>query len=173
VKELIILIFIFIFIALIISCARKDSDKGNVGQFEGAFSYEKRVLLDMIDILKRYNARILEAATTEEMTRANEEFSDKLEIFNPEIIFVTKKHPDWGENPPEEMKTIIEEYLKANEEFNAISMDLVKIKVQAHPDDEKFIRSYERLKYITTHEKEGDSDGDGDSDGGDADKSDG
>ena len=149
-KRLIILGFIII--TIFTGCSGKKNDPVDIGQFEGTFAYEKRVLLDMIDILKRYNARVLQASTTEEITKANEEFCDKLEILNPEITFVAKKHPDWEKKPPGELKTIIQEYINANREFGTMSFDIVTNKVESHPEDEDLLRSYERLKYITTPE---------------------
>ncbi|MBN2440794.1 MAG: hypothetical protein JXJ04_05595 [Spirochaetales bacterium] len=147
------IILSLIVLSLFSGCSRKADNKGNGGQFEGAFAYEKRVILDLIDVLQRYNSRIFQASTTEEMTKANDELSDKLEVLNPEILFVTEKHPDWGKNPPEELKTMIQKYLNANQDFGTMSLDLVKLKIESNPDDDELIRSFERLKDITKRDK--------------------
>ncbi|MBN2534436.1 MAG: hypothetical protein JXB88_16240 [Spirochaetales bacterium] len=117
---------------------------------EGVFAYEKRVLLDMIDILERYNNKVFYADTPEKIAETTEEFCNKYEVLKPEIVFVTKKYPDWEQNPPGEMESIIKKYINANRNFLTMSLEIIKNNAEKYPDNEELIRSYERLKYFTT-----------------------
>jgi hypothetical protein len=132
----------------------KKSGQTGQGSLDDVFAYEKRVLLDMIDLLERFKARITNAETAEEMTAANWELVEKLERLKPEITELTVKHPEWGKNPPPELSLLIQKYLNANRDFTTMSMQIIFGFLKDHPDDKELAESYEAVKALTKSNKD-------------------
>jgi hypothetical protein len=146
---------ILMIILLLIGGCRpsKKSDQTRQSSLDNVFAYEKRILLDMIDMLERYRGNIMNLETPEEITAANWELVEKLERLKPEITEITTKHPDWENNPPPELKPIIQKYINANRDFQTMSIKILKNFVKEHPDDEELASSFEAINFFITKRK--------------------
>ena len=129
------------------ACTPKENTRNNTDMTKGSFEYEKQVLLNMIDALSRYRAGIMKAEGPDDVAKANYELAERLDTLNPQIVEITGKHPDWNENPPPEVKKIVEEYKRWHQEYEMASI-IAEGYIDEYPDHEGLKDSWASLTHV-------------------------
>lgn len=143
-----------ILLIILSGCGKKAPQPENT-RHEDEYVYEKRILRDSIEALEEFNRTILTAETPGAVIRAIEEVNQKLEVLNPEIGRIIEKHPEWGDEPPEELKPIILKFIKENYDFSEKSLTFVLNYSEQYPDNEILNKAVKQLLEVTSKDKTG------------------
>jgi hypothetical protein len=74
------------------------------------YKEEKQVIENYNSIINRFSEKMENAYSTEEILNCTNEFIGNIRLLVPKIRGLKKSHPEWENEPPEELKETIDEY---------------------------------------------------------------
>jgi len=99
--------FISVIIIILLSCITLYATD--------SYSDEKSIINDMISIMETYNKSIEASICSEDFVKANNVFAEQIVIHTPKMNTIIEKHPEWGNNPPEELLPLLQMYTQVCE----------------------------------------------------------
>jgi flagellar hook-basal body complex protein FliE len=133
-----VLFFTIITIALTVSC---------LAFAENPYANDVAVIEDMTTVMGEYADKMEAADSTEDLIAATDALSDALDKLGQKMKAVTEKHPNWIEEPPDEVKDVMGRYRKAEERFNSSLNKLVRY-TNNNMDNQALGDSFQRLNLI-------------------------
>lgn len=91
----------------------------------GKFAEEKTLLSTVTKAMDSFNAAIGSAGAPEDVTKALGSLTGALETVLPKMKEITSAHPEWENDPPEELKGEFEKFEAATNAFRADAMPKV------------------------------------------------
>jgi len=73
----------------------------------------KEIIAEMTDAMNLLAERVEEMSGPEDFVQACDQYAETVEAYGKKMYAIIKAHPEWGENPPEEMKETLTEYREA------------------------------------------------------------
>ena len=107
------------------------------------FAEEKTVLTTVTKAMESFNAAIGSAGAPEEVTKALGSLTGTLEKVLPKMQELTAAHPEWEDNPPEELKGEFDKFEAASNAFKSETMPKV---MQYAKDNVSNVDLHEALK---------------------------
>jgi len=101
----------------------------------GKYAEEKTLLTTVTKAMESFNAAIGSAGVPEDVAKALGSFSGAIEKVLPKMQELTKAHPEWEDNPPEELKSQFENFEAATSTFRAETMPKVMKFAQDNMDN--------------------------------------
>jgi hypothetical protein len=111
------------------------------------YAEEKVVIESMCSVMEAYSAAMASADSPEEVIAAVDMLADGLEEVGPGMKKVSKEHPGWIDAPPEEVREVMERYMKAAGAFSA-SIDKAMKRANEWSDHQKLQEAIGRLNRI-------------------------
>lgn len=113
-----------------------------------AYNEELAVMQATVDSFNACAARIENAATADDMAPALSFAADELEKVFPAMIKVTKDHPDWGRNPPPEVRPTMEKFDAAYDRFLLKALKKATNFANDNSDNAALQKSFGRVNHI-------------------------
>ena len=86
-------------------------------------------------IMETYNEKIGAATCSKDFITANNEFAEQIKTLAPEMTSMSGKHPEWGDNPPEDILPNLQRYAQAAAVAFGQSLQKAIMFANEHPDD--------------------------------------
>jgi len=99
------------------------------------YNKEKSIINDMTGIMETYNEKIESAVCSKDYIMANNDFAEQIKILAPKMVAMQEKHPEWGDNPPEEFLLLLQRYAQAAEKAFGQSLQKAIQFANEHSDD--------------------------------------
>jgi len=115
---------------------------------QNQFTYEREVIDGMSAAMEKFSQSMEEYNSSGDIVKAVKELNTALKDLAPKIREVGEKYPDWGDNPPAELESSMERFLKASEKFSTESMPALFNYANAHSEDEALIEEITRMGEI-------------------------
>lgn len=112
------------------------------------YGEELAVMQTTIDSFNACADRIENATTAEEMIPALAFAADELERVFPDMITVTRKHPDWGRNPPPEIKPTMDSFDKAYDRFLVNALNKATKVANGNTDNAALQKAFGRVNRV-------------------------
>jgi hypothetical protein len=126
--------------------AQQDSQNSDTQQTEKPeYAAEMETLAVMVKSMMDFSKRVEEAASADDIINACTRLTHNLELAGPKMRELTKAHPDWDSNPPEEVREPMSRYLDALVVYSEALQKVVTY-VQDHPDNGELQKAYEELQ---------------------------
>jgi hypothetical protein len=99
------------------------------------YDTEKGLMDDMSVIMETYNEKVGAATCSKDFIAANNEFAEQISALAPKMMAMSEKHPEWGNNPPEEVSLSLQRYAQAAAVAFGQSLQQTIMFASEHPDD--------------------------------------
>jgi len=133
-----VLFFTIITVALTVSC---------LAFAENQYANDVAVIEDMTTVMGEYADKMEAADSTEDVIAATDALSDALDKLGQKMKAVTKKHPGWIDESPDEVKDVMGRYRDAEGRFNSSLNKLVRY-TNNTMDNQALEDSFQRLNLI-------------------------
>ena len=111
---------------------------------ENQYAEDIAVIEAMTTAMGEFADRMEAMEDTEDAIAATDALSDALDNLGKKMKAVTVKHPDWIDEPPDEVKEVMERYKGAERRFNSSLNELVRY-TNNHADNQALNDSFQRL----------------------------
>ena len=96
---------------------------------------EKTLLTTVTTAMETFTSAISSAGAPAEITQAIGAFTGKIEEVLPKMKEMSDAHPDWKDNPPQELQGVIDKFKAATENFKSQAMPKIVQVAQENADN--------------------------------------
>ncbi len=116
----------------------------------GADGYveEKALIEEMTRVMESYIAAIESSDAVETMIQAINNLVVEFESFIPKMKEMAEKNPDWGDNPPEELKETMDRYVEVSKKFFMGSLARAVEYANKHQDNKTLQEAFGKLNLV-------------------------
>lgn len=118
---------------------------------ENPYQDEIAVMTRTVGAFDRSSELIENASTAEDMTAALSATAEELNAVFAEMSSVTKAHPDWGRQPPAEVKPTMELFDKATNRLFDQALPKALAFVNDHQDNEELQKAFGKVNSVLYH----------------------
>jgi len=117
------------------------------------FSEELAVMQTTVDSFNACAERIEAATNPDDMASALSFAADELERVFPNMLSVSRNHPEWGRNPPPEVRPTMDSFDQAYDRFLVKALNKATRLANDNPDHAALQKTFGRVNSVLYHQR--------------------
>ena len=113
----------------------------------GKYRQEKSLLTAVTKAMETLTAAINSAGAPPELTSAITAFTDQIEKLAPSMKRISSEHPEWGTNPPPELKDTMDKFKSASSGLQGAMPKVMQMASQ-YADDAELQSALEKFQSV-------------------------
>jgi DNA repair ATPase RecN len=113
-----------------------------------AFATEKKIIDEMTEVMESYISAIESSEAVETMAKAVKELAEKFEALIPKMKEIADNNPDWGDNPPEELKETMTRYMEVSKKFFMNALQKAVEYANKYQDNKALQEAFDKLNQV-------------------------